>query len=92
VGTRIIERMRGWDDESVFGITSQSLDRNFRKYRDKAGLEGFTFHDSRHNAATRVALLPGMTVLVLCKLFGWKGTKQALTYFNPSPAQMAAML
>jgi integrase len=92
VGTRIIERMRGWDEEMVFGITSQSLDRNFRKYRDKGGLTGFTFHDSRHTAATRVALLPGMTEMVLCKLFGWKGTKQALTYFNPSPKQMASML
>jgi integrase len=92
VGLRILKRMKGWDSETVFGLKPQTLDANFRKYRDRAGLKGFTFHDSRHTAATRVALLPNMTLLMLCKIFGWKNPKQAMTYFNPTTRQMAALL
>ena len=79
--SRLVESMRGWDDEYVFGIKSQTLDAFFRRYRSKAGLEGFTFHDARHTAATRIA--GKVDVLTLCKIFGWKNTKQALTYYNP---------
>lgn len=92
VGIRIIERMRGWDADSVFGLTSQTLDANFRKYRDRAGLSGFTFHDSRHTACTRIAMIPGMTELMLCKIMGWSSLKQALTYFNPQVSTMAKLL
>lgn len=92
VGQRILKRMADWDAESVFGLTSQTLSANFCKYRDRVGLEGFTFHDSRHTACTRLVMIPGMQVLALCKIMGWKNPKMAMTYFNPSPAQMAAML
>lgn len=92
VSKRILDQVKGWDDELVFGMAAGSLDANFRKYRIRSGLEGFTFHDSRHTAATRIALLPRMTEMVLCKIFGWKNPKQAMVYFNPSARQMAAML
>lgn len=38
-----------------YTITAASLDALFRKARDRAGLSGFTFHDSRRTAATRLA-------------------------------------
>lgn len=86
----LIARMRGWDDVSVFGLTSQTLDALFRKARTRAGLAGFTFHDSRHTAATTLAMR--VHVLELCKIFGWARTDQALTYFNPSASDLAARL
>lgn len=86
----LIERMRGWDERLVFGIKPASLDAMFRKYRDRAGLEGFTWHDSRHTAATRLSRK--VDVLTLCKIFGWSNTKQALTYFNPSASDIAKRL
>lgn len=60
--------------------------------RARAKLEGFTFHDSRHTAATRMAAKPGIDVLTLCKIFGWSNTKQALAYFNPKPSDLAKLL
>lgn len=87
---RLIEQMRGWDDDLVFGLKSASLDALFRKYRARAGLEGFTFHDSRHTAATMLS--KKVDVLTLCKIFGWSETKQALTYYNPEASSIAAML
>lgn len=78
---RTIERMRGYDYDFVFGLKTQSLDAMFRKYRERAGLSGFTFHDARHTAATRLA--QRLHVLDLCKMFGWTNTTRALVYYNP---------
>lgn len=87
---RLLERMKGWDEDLVFGIKSQTLDALFRKARDKARLKGFTFHDSRHTAATRIA--QKLHVLDLCKMFGWKNPKQAAVYYNESASNIAKRL
>lgn len=87
---RVIEAMRGFDDVLVFGIKSQTLDAMFRRYRDRAGLAGFTFHDSRHTAATWMARR--VDVLTLCKVFGWKNPKMAMVYYNPKASDIAKLL
>lgn len=89
---RVVARMEGWDDVLVFGISSQVLDALFRRHRERAGLEGFTFHDARHTAATRLAMSRKVDVLELCRIMGWKNPKQAMTYFNPTASQIAARL
>lgn len=87
---RLLGRMRGYDPVLVFGLTPQALDANFRKYRTRAGLVGFTFHDTRHTAATLLARQ--IDVLDLCRMFGWASADQALTYYNPSASSIAALL
>ena len=90
VARKLLDRMKGWDDELVFGLKSQTLDALFRKARDRAKLEGFTFHDSRHTAATRLA--QRLHVLDLCRVFGWKRTDQALVYYNEKASTIASRL
>jgi integrase len=87
---RTLKRMRGYDEDLVFGLKVQSLDAMFRKYRARAGLDGFTFHDSRHTAATRMARR--VDVLDLCKIFGWTTATRALVYYNPTGSQIAKRL
>jgi integrase len=87
---RVIDQCRGFDDVLVFGIKSQTLDALFRKYRQKAGLEGFTFHDSRHTAATWLA--QKLAVLDLCKMFGWKNPAMAMVYYNPTASDISKRL
>lgn len=87
---RVIERMRGWDESLVFGLKTQSLDAQFRKYRQRAGLSGFTFHDSRHTAATMLARR--LDVLDLCKMFGWSRPDMAIVYYNPTASEIARRL
>jgi integrase len=82
--------MRGWDQELVFGVQSQTLDTLFRRARDRAGLAGFTFHDARHTACTRLARK--VDVLDLCKIMGWVRTTQALSYYNPKASDIARRL
>ena len=87
---RLLDKMRGYDPTLVFGMNSRSLDANFRKYRERAGLSGFTFHDSRHTAATMLSRK--LDVLDLCKMFGWTTTKHALVYYNPTASSIAEIL
>lgn len=81
---RLIEKMRGFDPDIVFGLKVNSLDAMFRKYRKRAGLEGFTFHDARHTAATWMVKYSKLNVLELCKIFGWTDPKMAMVYFQPT--------
>lgn len=87
---KIIEAMRGWNPDCVFGISPETRDAMFRDARDKAGLDGFTFHDTRHTAATMIARK--IQVLDLCKMFGWSDVKNALIYYNPTPSEIADIL
>lgn len=87
---RNIESMRGYDDEFVFNISPDVLDVIFRRNRGRAKLKGFTFHDSRHTAATRMA--QKLHVLDLCKVFGWTDPKRAMIYYNPTAEQIADRL
>jgi integrase len=90
VAQKIVARLRGWDDVRVVGVSAETLDALFRRARARAKLNGFTFHDARHTAATRMA--GQLHILELCKVFGWKNTSQALTYFNPKASDIAAKL
>lgn len=92
VGRRLLERMRGFDAVSVFGLGSQTRDALFRKYRDRAGIKGLTWHDLRHSAATRIVNAGKIDVLSLCKIFGWNDPKMASIYFNPSIQDLQNML
>lgn len=83
----VIEKMRGFDRVRVFGVSSQTLDALFRRARDRSGLSGFTFHDSRHVAATWMA--QRLHVLDLCRAFGWSNTGRAMTYYNPKASDIA---
>lgn len=42
-------------DKSIFELTEASLDANFRKMRAKTTIKVLTFHDTRHEAITRLA-------------------------------------
>lgn len=92
VGRRLLERMRGFDPVLVFGLSSQTRDALFRKYRDRAGIEGLTWHDLRHSAASRLGKAGSLSVLELCKVFGWSNPAQAMQYFNPTVQDLAAKL
>jgi integrase len=92
VGKRLLERMRGFDLELVFGLTSQTRDALFRKYRDRAGIQGLTWHDLRHSAATRLGKAGKLSVIELCRIFGWSDPRMAMVYINPTVQDLAAKL
>ncbi|MBK0062187.1 MULTISPECIES: tyrosine-type recombinase/integrase [unclassified Acinetobacter] len=74
----------------IFNYQSQYASSDFMKARIEAGLNDLTFHDTRHTAATRIA--KKLTLLDLCKMFGWSDPKRAMIYYNPTSSQIAALL
>ncbi len=97
---RVLKKMEGFDTTSVFALQPQTLDARFRTIRERQGLSGFTFHDTRHTAATWMAgkfknnkeISAQQALLDLCKIFGWSDMKRALTYYNPRPEDVASRL
>ena len=75
---------------TVLGMKASTLSHLFIRYRKRAGLEGFTFHDTRHTAATWMA--KKVDVLILCKIFGWTDPKMAMVYYNPKASDIADLL
>ncbi|MGH1361024.1 MAG: tyrosine-type recombinase/integrase [Burkholderiaceae bacterium] len=71
-------------------ITAQTLDATFRRARDKARIDNLTFHDTRHEAITRLA--KKMTVLELARAVGHRNINQLLTYYEESASEIADRL
>jgi len=92
VARRIIERMRGYHETSVFNLTTAKVAREYAKARRCAGLGGFTFHDARHTAATRIGMSAKLTLQQMCAMFGWKDPRMAMIYFNPKASDIANLL
>lgn len=88
----LLQMMEGLNEREVFMPAPSTLDGYFRKARGEAGLSGFTFHDTRHTAATRIVATTKIDVLSLCKMFGWRDPKKALVYFNPTTTAIADLL
>lgn len=74
----------------VFGLGSESLSTLFRKARIKCNIDDLTFHDSRHEAITRLA--KKLNVLDLARMVGHRDLKQLQTYYNESAEDMATRL
>jgi integrase len=76
--------------EPLFGLTSASLDALFRKARSKTLIEELTFHDTRHEAITRLAAK--LNVLDLARMVGHRDLKMLQVYYNASAEDIAARL
>lgn len=75
----------------AFSITGPSLDTLFRKARDRAKLSGFTFHDSRATALTRMSRL--VDVMTLAKISGHKDINLlSNTYYRESAESIGSRL
>lgn len=85
---RLLEELPRADP--VFGLTSRQLDRLWRKLRDRAGVEGLTFHDSRHTAITSLA--KKLDVLALARMVGHSDLRMLQVYYNESAEELAKRL
>ncbi len=74
----------------VFSYKPKHASKVFMQARIAANLLDLTFHDTRHTAATRIALK--LPILDLCKMFGWSNPKRAMVYYNPTATEIASRL
>lgn len=83
----IINQRRGIDDETVFTLSSHVASKTFSRARDKAGITGLHFHDSRSEAITRIS--KKIDVMQLAKMIGHRDLRSLLTYYA-EPAESIA--
>jgi len=78
---------------SLFTITDAVRDVLFRRYRDKIdnpNIKTLHFHDTRHEAITRLA--QKLDVLDLARMTGHRNINQLRTYYNATPTEIAQKL
>lgn len=74
-----------------FGVEAPTVDALFRVARDKrTEIKGLTFHDTRHEAITRLA--KKLHVLDLARMVGHQDIKQLMTYYNETADDIAGKL
>jgi len=74
----------------VFPISPESIGTEFRKACKKAGIVDLHFHDSRHEACSRLAKI--YTVMELAKIIGHRDLKSLMVYYNPTAKELASKL
>jgi len=75
------------ENTPIFQLTPRSLSSTFRKYRLQTTIKDLTFHDSRHEATTRLA--DKLHVLELAAVTGHRNINELLTYYNKTARELA---
>lgn len=73
-----------------FGLRSSQIDTSFRRVKAAAGISDLHFHDTRHEAITRLA--KKLDVLTLARMVGHKNINQLQTYYNERAEDIAKRL
>lgn len=86
---RIVRQM-GVTDGLVFGLTARQVSATFQRAKRACMILDVTFHDTRHEAITRLS--KKLSVLELARMVGHKDLNQLLTYFNESATDLSKKL
>jgi integrase len=78
------------DGDLVFQLNESQVDSLFRKLKGMAQCEGFTFHDTKHLACTRLA--KKLTPFDLARVVGTRDLKTLMLYYNESASDIAGKL
>lgn len=88
---RLLTRLQPWaNGGTVFGLSSGALSTLFKRGVSKTDIVDLTFHDTRHEAITRLA--KKLDVLDLARMVGHRDIKQLMTYYNRTAAELAKLL
>src|SRR5690554_31207 len=74
----------------VFKSNQKSVGTIFRRAVQMAGLINFTFHDTRHEALTRLARK--IDVLDLARMVGHRDPRSLMIYYNATASEIASRL
>jgi len=88
----LLELMRGKSGTvgRVFKSNQTSGGQLFRRALQIAGVDGLTFHDTRHEALTRLA--QKLEVLDLARMVGHRDPRSLMIYYNATAEEIASRL
>ncbi len=78
------------DRPALFRLQSASADAMFRKVRDELEIVDLRFHDTRHEATTRLARK--LDVLDLARMTGHRDPRSLMVYYNATATEVAGRL
>ena len=85
----LLELMRGLHDERVCTLTSANVLSAYfwQVVKGKLKIENLNFHDTRHEATTRLS--QKLAIQDLAKVTGHKDLKTLMGYYNPTATELA---
>lgn len=86
----LLEALKGLDGARVFTVDDGTRDKLFRDARKRAKLSGYTFHDSRSEAISRLA--KKLDILELARMVGHRDIKSLMHYYRSDPGAVADKL
>lgn len=87
---RLLKLLRPGTGKKVFNSNQNSSATIFRNSLKLAGITGLTFHDTRHEALTRLARK--LDVLDLARMVGHRDPRSLMIYYNPTAQEIAGRL
>ena len=76
--------------ETCFNLSTGNLDGHFQKAKERSRIKNLHFHDTRHEAITRLA--KKLHPLDLARMVGHRDLKQLMVYYNASAEELARKL
>lgn len=81
---------QNWDDEFIFSININTFSNTFTRAVRDAGIQDLHFHDTRHEAVSRLAR--HYKILDLARIVGHQEIKTLLTYYEPTIDELVEVL
>lgn len=79
------------DQEQIVPVGEKSFRRTWYRVRGEAGLDEINFHDTRHEAITRMVKIRKLPVEILAKITGHKTIGILInTYYNPDAQDLVS--
>lgn len=92
LSNRAVELLRSvkGDRARVFSLANSTASTLFTRYRKKAKIENLHFHDTRHEAVSRLA--KKLDMLQLAKVVGHRDPRSLMIYYEPTIEELASQL
>jgi len=87
---RLLKLLQPNSRHKVFATNQASSAQIFRRCLALAGIKGLTFHDTRHEALTRLARK--LEVLDLARMVGHRDPRSLMVYYNATAEEIARRL
>lgn len=78
------------DGDNVFNLNADQISSLFRKIRERTLIDDLHFHDTRHEAITRLS--KKLDVLALARMTGHRDLKMLMVYYNETAEELAKKL
>lgn len=86
----LLEKLNPAESGAVLTIKQATAEVMFRRALQLAEIKGLTFHDTRHEALTRLARK--LDVLDLARMVGHRDPRSLMIYYNATASEIAARL